>query len=94
MKSTGIIRKVDELGRIVIPKELRRTLGINEKDPIEIYVEDNDKIILKRYEPYGACTITGEVTKSNIAVANGKIILSKEGAKKLLEELESFVVRS
>ncbi|PGM79953.1 AbrB family transcriptional regulator [Bacillus cereus] len=94
MKSTGIIRKVDELGRIVIPKELRRTLGINEKDPIEIYVEDNDKIILKRYEPYGACTITGEVTKNNIAVANGKIILSKEGAKKLLEELESFVVRS
>ncbi|PFZ33877.1 AbrB family transcriptional regulator [Bacillus wiedmannii] len=94
MKSTGIIRKVDELGRIVIPKELRRTLGINEKDPIEIYVEDNDKIVLKKYEPYGACTITGEVAKNNIAVANGKIILSKEGARKLLEELENFVVRS
>lgn len=94
MKSTGITRKVDELGRIVLPKELRRTLGINEKDPIEIFVEDNDKIVLKKYEPYGACVITGEVSKENIAVANGKFLLSKKGAEKLLEELEHFVVRS
>ena len=50
MKSTGIVRRVDELGRVVIPKELRRTLGINEKDPLEIYM-DTDKIILKRYHP-------------------------------------------
>lgn len=46
MKSTGIVRKVDELGRVVLPKELRRTLGIEEKDPVEIYI-DGDKIILK-----------------------------------------------
>ncbi|WP_081327866.1 AbrB/MazE/SpoVT family DNA-binding domain-containing protein [Lysinibacillus sp. FSL M8-0337] len=50
MKSTGIVRKVDELGRVVIPKELRRTLGIEEKDPVEIYI-DGDKIILKKYLP-------------------------------------------
>ncbi|KGR74868.1 AbrB/MazE/SpoVT family DNA-binding domain-containing protein [Ureibacillus sinduriensis] len=50
MKSTGIVRKVDELGRVVIPKELRTTLGIAEKDPLEIYV-DGDKIILQKYEP-------------------------------------------
>lgn len=50
MKSTGIVRKVDELGRIVIPIELRRTLGIEEKDSLEIYV-DGEKIILKKYEP-------------------------------------------
>ncbi len=50
MKSTGIIRKVDGLGRIVVPKELRRTLGIEQKDPLEIYV-DAEKIILKKYEP-------------------------------------------
>jgi AbrB family transcriptional regulator, transcriptional pleiotropic regulator of transition state genes len=50
MKSTGIVRKVDELGRVVIPIELRRTLDIAEKDPLEIYV-DNDRIILKKYEP-------------------------------------------
>ncbi len=50
MKSTGIVRKVDELGRIVLPIELRRTLDIDIKDSIEIYVE-NDSIILKKYEP-------------------------------------------
>ena len=47
MKSTGIVRKVDELGRIVIPIEIRRGLGIEEKDPLEIYV-DEDRIILKK----------------------------------------------
>ncbi len=50
MKSTGIVRKVDELGRVVIPIELRRTLGIEEKDALEIYVED-EHIILKKYSP-------------------------------------------
>ena len=47
MKSTGIVRKVDELGRVVIPIELRRTMQIAEKDPLEIYV-DGEKIILKK----------------------------------------------
>ncbi len=56
MKSTGIVRKVDELGRVVIPIELRRTLGIDEKDALEIYV-DSEKIILKKYEP--ACIFCG-----------------------------------
>ncbi|MBO8172660.1 MAG: AbrB/MazE/SpoVT family DNA-binding domain-containing protein [Bacillaceae bacterium] len=50
LKSTGIVRKVDELGRVVIPIELRRTLGINVKDALEIYV-DGEQIILKKYEP-------------------------------------------
>ncbi len=50
LKSTGVVRKVDELGRIVIPIELRRTMGIEEKDALEIYV-DSEKIILKKYEP-------------------------------------------
>ena len=50
VKSTGIVRKVDELGRIVIPIELRRTLDIGIKDSLEIYVED-DQIILKKYLP-------------------------------------------
>jgi transcriptional pleiotropic regulator of transition state genes len=56
MKSTGIVRKVDELGRVVIPIELRRTLDIEEKDSLEIYV-DGDKIILRKYEP--ACIFCG-----------------------------------
>lgn len=58
MKSTGIVRKVDELGRIVLPIELRRHLRINEKDALEIFT-DNDKIILKKYEP--ADIFTGEM---------------------------------
>ena len=56
MKSTGIVRKVDELGRVAIPIELRRTLRIEEKDALEIYV-DGERIILKKYEP--ACIFCG-----------------------------------
>jgi len=50
MKSTGIVRKVDELGRVVLPIELRKTLNIDVRDPMEIFV-DEDKVILKKYEP-------------------------------------------
>lgn len=57
MKSTGIVRKVDELGRIVIPIELRRTLDIAVKDSLEIFV-DTDRIILKKYQP--ACIFCGK----------------------------------
>lgn len=56
MKSTGIVRKVDELGRVVLPIELRRTLDIAEKDALEIYV-DSDRIVLRKYEP--ACIFCG-----------------------------------
>jgi transcriptional pleiotropic regulator of transition state genes len=67
MKSTGIVRKVDELGRVVLPMELRRTLGIAEKDALEIYV-DLERIILKRYEP--ACIFCNNA--SDIQVFHGK----------------------
>ena len=50
MKSTGIVRKIDDLGRIVLPVELRRTLDIAERDEVEIYL-DEDRVILKKYEP-------------------------------------------
>lgn len=56
MKSTGIVRKVDELGRVVIPIELRRTMNIHEKDALEIFV-DGERIVLKKYEP--ACIFCG-----------------------------------
>ena len=56
MKSTGIIRKVDDLGRIVLPIELRRTLDIAERDELEIFME-NDRIILQKFEP--ACIFCG-----------------------------------
>lgn len=60
MKSTGIVRKVDELGRIVLPIELRRTLGIDERDALEIYV-DGSSVILRKYEP--TCIFCGEAAE-------------------------------
>ena len=69
MKSTGIVRKVDELGRIVLPIELRRTLDIGEKEALEIYV-DEDQIILRKYAP--ACVFCGE--SHGIEVFRGKNI--------------------
>ncbi len=50
MKATGIVRKLDELGRLVLPKELRKTLQIQSGDPVEIYVEE-DRVILRKYQP-------------------------------------------
>ena len=80
MKATGIVRKVDELGRIVIPIELRRTLGIEEKDSLEIYVND-DTIILKKYEP--ACIFCG--SSKNVSSFKGKNI-----CKKCAEDLKNI----
>ncbi len=71
MKSTGIVRKVDELGRVVLPIELRRTLDIAEKDALEIFVDDAN-IILKKYEP--ACIFCGDA--KNVINYKGKNICS------------------
>ena len=56
MKATGIVRRIDELGRIVIPKEIRRTLRIREGDPLEIYTDREGGIILRKYSPIGELT--------------------------------------
>ena len=72
MKSTGIVRKVDELGRIVLPIEMRRTLDIGEKDALEIYVEGSS-VILKKYKP--SCVFC-DATK-DIVVFRGKNICPK-----------------
>ena len=72
MKSTGIVRKVDELGRIVIPREIRNKFEIAEKDPLEIYV-DGTSIILKKYEPN--CVFCGN-TKDLISYKD-RLVCSK-----------------
>lgn len=72
MKSTGIIRRVDELGRVVIPIELRNKFGIAEKDPIEIYV-DGSNIVLKKFEPN--CIFCGNSKK--LSEYNGKLVCDK-----------------
>lgn len=70
MKATGIVRKIDELGRVVLPIELRRTLDLDVKDPIEIFVDDDNTIILKKYEP--ACIFCGDAR--NVINYKGKNI--------------------
>ena len=79
MKSTGIVRKVDELGRIVLPIELRRTLDIAEKDCLEIYM-DGESIVLKKYQP--ACIFCDEA--DGITVFHGNNICA--GCMKALRE--------
>lgn len=83
MKSTGIIRRVDELGRVVIPIELRNKFGINEKDPIEIFV-DGSIIMLKKYEPN--CIFCGATRK--LVTFNDKLVCTKCATKlnKLAED--------
>ena len=53
MKATGIVRRIDDLGRVVIPKEIRRTMRIREGDPLEIYTEKDGEVIFKKYSPIG-----------------------------------------
>ena len=53
MKATGIVRRIDDLGRVVIPKEIRRTLRIREGDPLEIYTDTNGEVVFKKYSPVG-----------------------------------------
>lgn len=72
MKSTGIVRRVDELGRVVIPIELRNKFNIAEKDPIEIYV-DGSNIILRKFEPN--CVFCGNTKK--LTEYNGKLVCDK-----------------
>ena len=67
MKPVGIVRQIDALGRIVIPKELRRTLDIAEGDPLEMFIEDNT-VILRKYQP--ACIICGSA--KNVVTFKGR----------------------
>ncbi|MGG2111945.1 AbrB/MazE/SpoVT family DNA-binding domain-containing protein [Lysinibacillus pakistanensis] len=84
MKSTGIVRKVDELGRVVLPKELRRTLGIEEKDALEIYT-DNDKIILKKYQPnIEKDEVIANLQKMAASAKNPNVLETIERAIKLI----------
>lgn len=77
MKSTGIIRRLDELGRITLPIELRRSLGMDERESLEIYVEDN-RIILEKYTP--SDIFTGE--EKDLIEYHGKLV-SKKSIKEL-----------
>jgi len=77
MKSTGIVRKVDDLGRIVLPIELRRTMNISEKDPLEIFME-GEKIILRKHAP--GCSNCGSL---DVRVSLGSVSLCEDCLDKL-----------
>ncbi|MGN4267825.1 AbrB/MazE/SpoVT family DNA-binding domain-containing protein [Bacillus cereus group sp. BCN115] len=85
MKNTGVARKVDELGRVVIPVELRRTLGIVEGTALDFLI-DGENIVLRKHEK--SCFVTGEVSETNIELLGGRMFLSKEGASELLDFIQ------
>lgn len=88
MKATGIVRRIDDLGRVVIPKEIRRTLRIREGDPLEIYTEKDGEVIFKKYSPMGElsqfadqiCESLGRNTGRIAAVADRDGIIALSGA--------------
>jgi len=90
MKATGIVRRVDDLGRIVIPKEIRRTLRIREGDPLEIYTEKDGGVIFRKYSPMGdlqefaaqMCESISAATGHIAAVADRDNIIALHGAPK------------
>ncbi len=75
MKATGIVRRIDDLGRIVIPKEIRRTLRIRESDPLEIFTDREGEIILKKYSPIGEMTTFAKQYAESLAQVSGKTAL-------------------
>lgn len=74
MKATGIVRRIDELGRVVIPKEIRRTLRIKEGDPLEIFT-DRDELMLKKYSPIATLERFSKATARSLNDLSGKIAL-------------------
>ena len=99
MKATGIVRRIDDLGRVVIPKEIRRTLRIREGDPLEIYTERDGEVIFKKYSPMGdlqdfadqICDSIGRNTGAIAAVADRDSIIALSGAprRELLSKANS-----
>jgi len=77
MKATGIVRRIDDLGRVVIPKEIRRTLRIREGDPLEIFVDRDGEVILKKYSPIGEMGVFArEYAESLFETTNHIVIIS------------------
>lgn len=75
MKATGIVRRIDDLGRIVIPKEIRRTLRIREADPLEIFTDREGEIILKKYSPIGEMGTFAKQYAESMAQVSGHIAM-------------------
>ncbi len=73
LKATGIVRRIDDLGRVVIPKEIRRTLRIHEGDPLEIFIDRDGEVILKKYSPIGELGDFAQEYADSLSEATGHI---------------------
>ncbi len=108
MKATGIVRRIDDLGRVVIPKEIRRTMRIREGDPLEIYTDREGEVIFKKYSPIGelasfaaqyaetlhkVCAMAVVITDRDAVIASAGVGKREYNDKKLAEELEDVIER-
>ena len=106
MKATGIVRRIDDLGRVVIPKEIRRTMRIREGDPLEIYTDREGEVIFKKYSPIGelagfasqyadtlhkTCSMAVIISDRDAIIACSGVSKKEYGDKKLSGELEEII---
>ena len=103
MKATGIVRKIDDLGRVVIPKEIRKNLHIHEGDPLEIFIEQKGQIILKKYAPMGDilelsgqfAEILNDITGLLVCITDLETVIAVSGKSKsdyLAKEISEEVI--
>ena len=108
MKATGIVRRIDDLGRVVIPKEIRRTMRIREGDPLEIFTDREGEVIFKKYSPIGeltgfaaqyaetlhkTCSMAVIITDRDVVIACSGVSKKEYADKHLSEELEDIIER-
>ncbi len=108
MKATGIVRRIDDLGRVVIPKEIRRTMRIREGDPLEIYTDREGEVIFKKYSPIGelasfaseyaetlhkVCGISVLIFDRDAVIASSGVAKREYADRKMSEELEEIAER-
>ncbi len=106
MKATGIVRRIDDLGRVVIPKEIRRTMRIREGDPLEIYTDREGEVIFKKYSPIGElaafaaqyaetlqkiCSMAVVITDRDAVIASAGVPKKEYSDRKISEELENII---
>lgn len=106
MKATGIVRRIDDLGRVVIPKEIRRTMRIREGDPLEIYTDRDGEVIFKKYSPIGelttfaaqyaetlhkTCGLSVIICDRDTVIASSGVSKKEYAERKLSEELEGII---
>ena len=106
MKATGIVRRIDDLGRVVIPKEIRRTMRIREGDPLEIYTDREGEVIFKKYSPIGElasfasqyvdtlnkiCSMSVVVTDRDVVISSAGVSKKEYNDKKLTEDFEAIM---